>query len=128
MREVNVDEDQIQVVQGIHPKYVLKEGSSLESLLARRFVQVFEPYAEWLSRRMIMSQELQNGRAKLLRLVELVQQQIQLYGQLCKQAKDIGLEDLVGMSVRILSLLLGSYHCTKKAQWKIVRSSSSDTI
>ncbi|KAL3430026.1 hypothetical protein BDV09DRAFT_200042 [Aspergillus tetrazonus] len=97
IQELDVDEHQIQVVHGIHPNYVLKRRPELESVLMRRFAQIFEPYGVWKSRRAATQQEIRDGGAMLVGLVVLLKKQIQIYSQLCEKAAGSGLEDPVGV-------------------------------
>ncbi|KAL4772409.1 hypothetical protein BDW60DRAFT_216430 [Aspergillus nidulans var. acristatus] len=85
IQELVVDEHRIQVVQGIHPNYVLSIS------------QNWRPYGVWKSRRAATQKELRDGGAMLLGLVSLLKKQIQIYSRLCEKAAGSGLEDPVGV-------------------------------
>ncbi|KAE8132745.1 hypothetical protein BDV38DRAFT_260380 [Aspergillus pseudotamarii] len=86
VRELDVNGHRMQVVQGMHPQYLVKRDTTQEEVLVELFTQVFRSFGAWQSRRLTMEKELRDAGATLLSLVALLQQQIQRYGKLCKQA------------------------------------------
>lgn len=86
VRELDLSGHQMQVVQGMHPQYVIQREPAQEEVLVELFAQVFRPFGMWQSRRVAMQQTLCDAGAVLLGLVVLLQRQMKLYGQLCGQA------------------------------------------
>lgn len=92
VRAVNVSAHQIQVVQGMHPQYVVQRQPDLEEVLAGLFRRVLGPFGMWQSRRVVIQQGLRDAGAMLLGLVALLRLQVQLYARLCEQAVGSGVE------------------------------------
>ncbi|KAK6824296.1 hypothetical protein RU639_005032 [Aspergillus parasiticus] len=86
VRELHLSGYQMQVVQGMHPQYVMQREPAQEEVLVELFAQVFRPFGMWQSRRVAMQQTLCDAGAVLLGLVVLLQRQMKLYGKLCGQA------------------------------------------
>lgn len=97
VRVVDVSAHQMQVVQGMHPQYVVQRQRDLEEVLAGLFRRVFGPFGMWQSRRVATQQGLQDAGAMLLGLVALLRLQVQRYERLCAQAEGSGVDGPVAV-------------------------------
>ncbi|KAE8367493.1 hypothetical protein BDV27DRAFT_123778 [Aspergillus caelatus] len=113
VRELDVNGHRMQVVQGMHPQYVVKRDTTQEKVLVELFTQVFRSFGAWQSRRLAMQKELRDAGATLLTLVALLQQQIQRYGQLCRQAGSGMDGPVTAEHVEELRTQLGGWECRR---------------
>lgn len=115
VREVKVGEHRMHVVLGMHPRYAVEREPHMETILAKRFAQVFTPFGKWQSLRTAMQQVLQKEGALLLNLARLLRQQVQIHEKLCEQAaRSYGLEDPVaGRRVQELEASLAEWERRK---------------
>ena len=111
VRELDVNGHRLQVVQGMHPQYVIKRDTTQAEVLVELFTQVFRPFGAWQLRRLAIQQELRDAGATLLRLMALLRQHIQRYEQLCRQAGG-GMDGPVTVEhVEELRTQLGGWEC-----------------
>ncbi|KXG45149.1 uncharacterized protein PGRI_095800 [Penicillium griseofulvum] len=108
VRVIEADALRIQVVQGMHPQYVIQYQPSLEKHLVGLFAQVLGPFGTWHSRRMAM-----HDAAKVLfKLLASLRLQTQLYRRLCQEGAEIGGEQPVtARRLKELEAQLAGWEC-----------------
>lgn len=79
VQTVDIGRHTMQVVQGIHPYYVVKHQPELHQLLERLFVRVFQQFGEWKSEREAIQQELRDRAAVVWRRVLVLVRQMRSY-------------------------------------------------
>ncbi|KAL4781041.1 hypothetical protein BJX76DRAFT_363898 [Aspergillus varians] len=87
---VDIGGHTMQVVQGIHPHYVVRHRPELHQLLERLFVKVFQQFGEWKSQREASQQELRDRAAVVWRRVLVLVRQMRSYQQICRRAAGSG--------------------------------------
>lgn len=114
VKAIEADGHHVQVLQGIHPQYMVQFEPDQEDDLAGLFVRVLGPFGTCHAWRMAMHQGLRDAAEVLVRQLAPLRSQMQLYRRLCEQATEIGVKEPV--AVRQLKELEAQL-----AEWERVR-------
>ncbi|KAH1843007.1 hypothetical protein KXX54_001103 [Aspergillus fumigatus] len=97
VRGVDVGGHRMHVVQGMHPHYVVRQRPDLERVLQELFVWVFRGFGAWKSHRMATRKALWDAARVISGLLFALQQQLQLYRQMCQRAQEYGIDGPVAV-------------------------------
>ncbi|KAH1415786.1 hypothetical protein KXX16_008906 [Aspergillus fumigatus] len=97
VRGVDVGGHRMHVVQGMHPHYVVRQRPDLERVLQELFVRVFRGFGAWKSHRMATRKALWDAARVISGLLFALQQQLQLYRQMCQRAQEYGIDGPVAV-------------------------------
>jgi hypothetical protein len=81
VKVVEIGDHKMEVVQGVHPQYVVQHNEEMEEVLHGLFRKVFQPFGEWKQQRLVAREEfamtseiVKSGMGSLLKQMKLYQQ------------------------------------------------------
>ncbi|RAL07955.1 uncharacterized protein BO97DRAFT_332040, partial [Aspergillus homomorphus CBS 101889] len=83
VKEVEIGDHMMQVVQGVHPQYVVQYNEAMEDVLQRLFRKVFKPFGKWKKQRLMAWKELTTISEIVKSSMESLLKQMKLYQQIC---------------------------------------------
>ena len=83
VKVVDIGDHTMQVVQGVHPQYVVQYNEDMEGVLQGLFQKVFQPVGKWKRQRLVARAELTMTRDIVKSGMESLLKQMKFYQQIC---------------------------------------------